>query len=107
MIKGFSKLTKEEKRQWICQQYLSDPSQAEVFTSYDLRDENLQKLHDDFIENTIGNYMLPFAVAPNFLIDGHYYTVPMVLEESSVVAAVSTKYGEGWAYPFVLRRRQA
>ena len=66
MIKGFSKLTKEEKRQWICQQYLSDSSQAEVFTSYDLRDENLQKLHDDFIENTIGNYMLPFAVAPNF-----------------------------------------
>ena len=96
MIKGFSKLTKEEKRQWICQQYLSDPSQAEVFTSYDLRDENLQKLHDDFIENTIGNYILPFAVAPNFLIDGHYYTVPMVLEESSVVAAVS-KAAKFWS----------
>ena len=86
MVKGFSKLTKEEKRQWICQTYLNkEASAGQVFTTYDLADSNLQKLHDDFIENAIGNYVLPFAVAPNFLIDGRNYTVPMVVEESSVI----------------------
>ena len=97
MVKGFSKLTKEEKRQWICQTYLNKEASAEqVFTTYDLADSNLQKLHDDFIENAIGNYVLPFAVAPNFLIDGRNYTVPMVVEESSVVAAVS-KAAKFWS----------
>jgi hydroxymethylglutaryl-CoA reductase len=32
---------------------------------------------------------LPFAVAPNFLINNHEYTIPMVIEESSVVAAAA------------------
>ena len=97
MVKGFSKLTKEEKRQWICQTYLDkEPSAEQVFATYDLADSNLQKLHDDFIENAIGNYVLPFAVAPNFLIDGRNYTVPMVVEESSVVAAVS-KAAKFWS----------
>ena len=97
MVKGFSKLTKEEKRQWICQTYFNkEASAGQVFTTYDLSDSNLQKLHDDFIENAIGNYVLPFAVAPNFLIDGRNYTVPMVVEESSVVAAVS-KAAKFWS----------
>ncbi|MCA1745774.1 MAG: hypothetical protein LC643_08775, partial [Bacteroidales bacterium] len=32
---------------------------------------------------------MPFGVAPNFLLDGQWYVVPMVIEESSVVAAAS------------------
>src|SRR5690606_4869562 len=52
-------------------------------------DEKLQQLHDEFIENTITNYYLPFGVAPNFLINGKLYTIPMAIEESSVVAAAS------------------
>ena len=51
--------------------------------------EKLQQLHDEFIENTITNYYLPFGVAPNFLINGKAYTIPMAIEESSVVAAAS------------------
>ena len=42
-----------------------------------------------FIENTISNYYLPLGVAPNFLINGKLYALPMVIEESSVVAAAS------------------
>ena len=38
---------------------------------------------------TITNYYLPFGVAPNFLINGELYTIPMAIEESSVVAAAS------------------
>ena len=97
MIKGFSKLNKQEKRNWVYNKYLSNNlEELEIFSKYDLSDEKLQLLHDDFIENTIGNYLLPFAIAPNFSIDGHYYTVPMVLEESSVVAAVS-KAAKFWS----------
>ena len=97
MIKGFSKLTKEEKRNWVCNRYLSSNREGlDIFSKYDLSDKKLQSLHDDFIENTIGNYLLPFAIAPNFFIDGRYYTVPMVLEESSVVAAVS-KAAKFWS----------
>ena len=59
-------------------------------------DESIQNLHDEFIENTISNFYLPFAVAPNFLINGKYYTIPMAIEESSVVAAVS-KTAKFWA----------
>jgi hydroxymethylglutaryl-CoA reductase len=53
------------------------------------------KLHDEFIENTITNFYIPLGVAPNFLINGKYSTIPMAIEESSVVAAASksAKFG--------------
>jgi len=44
---------------------------------------------DRLIENVAGVYSLPFAVAPNFLINGRDILVPMVTEEPSVVAAAS------------------
>jgi hydroxymethylglutaryl-CoA reductase len=47
----------------------------------------LQNKHDEFIENTLTNFYMPLGVAPNFLINGESYTLPMVIEESSVVAA--------------------
>ena len=52
-------------------------------------DARLQQLHDEFIENTISNFYVPYAIAPNFLINGRHYTIPMAIEESSVVAAAS------------------
>jgi hydroxymethylglutaryl-CoA reductase len=44
---------------------------------------------DGMIENVIGTYALPFAVAVNFVIDGAEIVVPMAIEEPSVVAASS------------------
>ncbi|MEZ4359038.1 MAG: hydroxymethylglutaryl-CoA reductase, degradative [Kofleriaceae bacterium] len=44
---------------------------------------------DGMIENVIGTYALPFAVAVNFCVDGRERLVPMVVEEPSVVAACS------------------
>ncbi|NHW88479.1 MAG: hydroxymethylglutaryl-CoA reductase, degradative [Archaeoglobales archaeon] len=41
------------------------------------------------IENVIGTFELPLAIATNFLIDGKDYLIPMVIEEPSVVAAAS------------------
>ena len=46
-------------------------------------------LADKMIENVIGVFHLPFAVATNFLINNKDYLVPMVIEEPSVVAAAS------------------
>lgn len=89
-IDGFSKLSKEEKKEWINATYFTDNQEfISLLKKYDNADETLQKLHDEFIENAIANYYLPFAVAPNFVINGKNYTVPMVIEESSVVAAAS------------------
>ena len=90
MISGFSKLTKEEKINWLATNYFTD--QTEIISTikkYWNSDELLQQLHDDFIENTISNFYLPYGVAPNFLINNTPYTIPMVIEESSVVAAAS------------------
>lgn len=89
-ISGFSKLSKSKKIDWITNMYFANPKDAEhILKQYWNADEILQKLHDEFIENTISNYYLPFGVAPNFLINNRVYTIPMAIEESSVVAAAS------------------
>ncbi|MGJ8664803.1 MAG: hydroxymethylglutaryl-CoA reductase, degradative [Patiriisocius sp.] len=89
-VSGFHKKTKEQKIEWLAANYLAGDSQSiTILKKYWNSDEALQKLHDDFIENTISNYYLPYGVAPNFLINETLYTLPMVIEESSVVAAAS------------------
>ena len=89
-VEGFSKLSKEEKILWIAQNCTSDPkSTQDVLEQYWNPNTSLQKVHDEFIENTLTNYYLPFAVAPNFLINERVLTIPMAIEESSVVAAAS------------------
>lgn len=96
-VSGFSKLSKEEKINWIAKEYFSTPDQAiTLLKSYWNSDADLQKLHDEFIENTITNFYLPLGVAPNFLINGKNHTIPMAIEESSVVAAAS-KSAKFWA----------
>ncbi|PQB03558.1 hydroxymethylglutaryl-CoA reductase, degradative [Aureitalea marina] len=87
---GFSKLSKEQKIDWLVSQYLSDSSEARsTLKQYWNSDDKLQTLHDEFIENSISNYYLPYGIAPNFLINERLMTLPMVIEESSVVAAAS------------------
>ena len=89
-ISGFSKLSKSQKINWIVETYFSNPEKAkQVLKQYWNTDEKIQQLHDEFIENTITNYYLPLGVAPNFLINDTLYTIPMAIEESSVVAAAS------------------
>ena len=44
---------------------------------------------DEMIENVVGLYALPLAIAPNFLVNGRDVLVPMVVEEASVVAGAS------------------
>ena len=89
-VSGFSKMTKEEKISWLSHQLDGEAqqlvNQMPVFWHHD---SNIQKRLDEFSENTLTNFDMPFGIAPNFLINGKTYSVPMVIEESSVVAAAS------------------
>jgi hydroxymethylglutaryl-CoA reductase len=38
---------------------------------------------------------MPYGIAPNFLIDGKLFALPMAVEESSVVAAASKLQNSG------------
>ena len=90
IISGFSKLSKKEKINWLIENYFHNQTETlKIITQYWNTDAALQQLHDDFTENTISNFYMPFGIAPNFIINNKDYVVPMVIEESSVVAAAS------------------
>lgn len=90
-ISGFSKLSKRDKIYWLAKNFLyANP--VDIFKEFaDYWHDNVeaQKLLDGFSENTLTNFPVPFGIAPNFKINGKVYAVPMVIEESSVVAAAS------------------
>ncbi len=89
-VTGFSKLKKEEKINWLLKTYLKDsPASENVLKQYWNQNEELQQLHEEFTENTISNFYLPFGIAPNFLINEKLLAIPMTTEESSVIAAAS------------------
>lgn len=95
IVQGFSKLTKEEKVDWVVENYFGSSGDAASFVKEELckfwiSEKDLQHTFDNFSENTISNFNLPFGVAPNFQINGQIYAIPMVIEESSVVAAASS-----------------
>ena len=88
LVSGFSKKSKQEKIEWISKTCFENPQLAKnILETYWHTDEKLQLLHDEFIENSVSNFYLPMAVAPNFVINQKTFVLPMVTEESSVVAA--------------------
>ena len=90
-ISGFSKLNKRGKIKWIVETFFKDREEVlQELKSYWLNSEEQQKILDGFSENTISVFPMPFSVAPNFVINDRDYCVPMVIEESSVVAAAAS-----------------
>ena len=94
-IKGFSKLSRDEKVKWLSE-YISEKDLAVFLQSFRMLDEENQTKFESFSENTLSNYHLPWGLVPNVLIDGTLFHVPVVIEESSVVAAAS-KAASFWA----------
>jgi len=89
-VEGFSKLSKQEKIDYLISNYLNkEQKYNDILHKYWNLDKNIQVLHDEFSENTLTNFYMPYGIAPNFLIDGELKAIPMVIEESSVVAAAS------------------
>jgi hydroxymethylglutaryl-CoA reductase len=89
IIKGFSKLSPEEKLKVVEGLFEGASGVGETLRSFFHPDAEVQKVLSELSENTLSNYPLPYNVAPNFLINDTVYMVPMVTEESSVVAAAA------------------
>jgi len=85
-IPGFYKYSMEERLNKIAELVGLEPEDIKTLRSFGEIDPSIL---DAMIENVIGVYPLPFGVAVNFRINGRDYLVPMVIEESSVVAAAS------------------
>jgi hydroxymethylglutaryl-CoA reductase len=96
IINGFSKMSKEEKLKLVASFFDSPEKVLKELKSYWHSDPRKQTLFDEFSENTLSNFYFPFGIAPNFLINGKNYMVPMVIEESSVIAAASSS-AKFWA----------
>jgi hydroxymethylglutaryl-CoA reductase len=91
IVSGFSKLSKRGKLRWLAENFFSNPEEvARELKSFWYGDPQKQKIFDEFSENTISNYYLPYGICPNVMINDEVYCVPMVIEESSVVAAASS-----------------
>ena len=89
-IIGFSKLSREDKINWISSNFLNESSEfKKILNLYLNNDTEIQSLHNTFSENSVSNFYLPYSVSPNFLINNKIYCIPLVTEESSVVAALS------------------
>jgi len=86
VIPGFYNFSEEERLETLADFAGLEPSQLEALSNYGNLDKHLAHL---FIENTVGVFSLPLGIAPNFVINGKSYLIPMAVEESSVVAAAS------------------
>ena len=89
-IIGFSKLSRDKKISWISKNFLDSSNEFEsILNKYLNHDKKIQSIHNSLSENVISNFHLPYSVSPNFLINNINYCIPLVTEESSVVAALS------------------
>lgn len=87
IIKGFSKLNREDRMALVSKLVSKDVKNE--LDSFLHQNANLQDVFSEFSENYLANFFLPFGIVPNVLVDNELFTVPVVVEESSVVAAAS------------------
>lgn len=90
MIEGFSRLSQEEKTDALVHWLKEASGTKDLLHRFRHPDPELNTLFSEISENTVSSYFLPFSIAPNFLVNGQMYMVPMVTEESSVVASASS-----------------
>ncbi len=88
-INGFSQKTPAEKVEEIIKHTPLTPGSLRILKEAMHPNPKVWKAFSQFTENVISGYHLPFSIAPNFVINGKLYHLPMVIEESSVVAAAS------------------
>ena len=86
LFQGFSKLAPEER--FACLMELGALTSEDVYflKQGGVLDTNLA---NKLIENVIGYFQLPLGVATNFQIDGQDYVIPLAVEETSIIAALS------------------
>jgi hydroxymethylglutaryl-CoA reductase len=87
-ISGFYRLSIPERIARL--EELGYLSTAEAMCLFDGRQILSTAAADRMIENVVGIFGLPFAIAPNFVVNGREHLVPLVVEEPSVVAGLSS-----------------
>lgn len=86
LFNGFSKLSREERFQRLLDLGAMTSEDVAFLTQGGIKELNLA---DKLIENVIGYFQLPLGVATNFNIDGRDYIIPLAVEETSIIAALS------------------
>lgn len=86
LFSGFSKLNREERFERLLAIGAITPEDIEYLQNGGLQD---CRLAEHLIENVIGHFQLPLGVATNFCIDGQSHVIPMAVEETSIIAALS------------------
>ena len=84
-LEGFYKLSPGQRVEWLSNLVNLDAAQIDALLDGGLGLEQADRL----VENVVGLYSLPFALAANFTINERDYLIPMVTEEPSIVAACS------------------
>lgn len=86
LFKGFSKLSQEERFNRLLALGALSPEDIAFLKQGGVKEAGLA---DKLIENVIGYFQLPLGVATNFNIDGQDYVIPLAVEETSIIAALS------------------
>jgi hydroxymethylglutaryl-CoA reductase len=84
---GFYKLSQQQRYQKLLQHGVLTPE--EVLLLQNTVSPQMNELADGFIENAIGCFSLPLGVVPQMIIDGQAKIIPMAVEETSIIAALS------------------
>ena len=85
-LAGFYRLPLEERRSLVKQACKLDEEAVDALKGCAKLTEDIA---DKMIENVVGVFCLPVGLGLNFVVDGRELIVPMVVEEPSIVAAVS------------------
>lgn len=86
LFQGFSRLDRAERFQRLLQLGALTREDLDFLDQGGVKDSTLA---DKLIENVIGYFQLPLGVATNFHIDGQDYVIPLAVEETSIIAALS------------------
>lgn len=86
LFRGFSKLSRDERFQRLIDLGALNNEDILFLKQGGIKELNLA---DKLIENVIGYFQLPLGVATNFNINGKDYVIPLAVEETSIIAALS------------------
>lgn len=86
LFSGFSKLNREARFERLLAMGAITADDVTYLKNGGLQDCNLA---EHLIENVIGHFQMPLGVATHFCIDGQTHVIPMAVEETSIIAALS------------------
>jgi len=87
LLENFHRISFEERQERLAQWCDLDPQELQVLKGINALP---METAEHFIENVVGIFPMPMGVASYFNIDGRDLLIPMAVEETSIIAAVSS-----------------